>query len=195
MRKERNQSSRKMGMQSSRKSGKNPLLWEFFWESSQIWTKKDGNDLAPSLWMGFSRGGRGCPKSLQGFKGGNLGKTGKANSGWVKKMKNQSQNPVKKNPKLYFPSFNHKFHGFFPFFPKIWESEKVGASQLSNMAKIKAQKFGNFGASRCSPLWKSWNYWRLFAEFPSDKELAERILGNIPGIPGYFWIWWNSRNF
>lgn len=142
MRKERNQSSRKMGMQSSRKSGKNPLLWEFFWESSQIWTKKDGNDLAPSLWMGFSRGGRGCPKSPQGFKGGNLGKTGKASSGWVKKMKNRSQNPVKKPPNFISLHLTTNSMDFSHFFPKSGNQRRLELPSYQTWQRSKHKNSG-----------------------------------------------------
>lgn len=48
----------------------------FFQESLQMSAEKEGNDLAQSLWMRFSRGAVDAP-SLEGFKDGDPGKLGK----------------------------------------------------------------------------------------------------------------------
>lgn len=72
------QSSSSLGAEGTKagNQGKIQLVWDFFQESLQISTKKEGNDLAQSLWMRFSRGAVDAP-SLEGFKGGEPGKLGK----------------------------------------------------------------------------------------------------------------------
>lgn len=69
----------------------------------------------------------------------------------------------------------------------FWEQERIGASQLSNTPRIKAENFGILAHPTIYLFGNHPNYWYLFVnmEFQLDKELAGWILGNIHGIPGY----------